>query len=131
LGYETAAKLGLPPFWTYAFVPLCVAIDLGVSCQLGMVGLQGFFAGVLPVPIGKTLRGAMCRVIGFLILLGLLIRAGLSLACSQFSVFALIHELGIGAILVGVLVTLGCLLLALLLYVFSIPSAVADFPSDT
>ncbi len=130
LGYETAAKAGLSPFWTYALVPLCVAIDLGLSCQLGMIGFQGLFAGVLPVPIGKSLRGTMCRAIGFLILLGLLTRTGLSLALSRFSVFALIHELGVSGILAGVLVTLGCLLLALLLYLFSLPSAAADFPND-
>ena len=130
VGYETSASLGLPRFMTYALVPLLTAIDLGLTCQLGVLGFQGLFAGVLPVPIGKTLRGTMCHLIGFLIVLGLLTRVGLSLAGSQFGVFTLISELGAGVVLVWALIGLGCLLLALLLYVFSIPSAVADFPRD-
>lgn len=61
------------PLVSLALLPLAYALTGAVSLQLTIFALQGLFAGVLPVPFGKSMRGANCRVIGLLLLLGLLV----------------------------------------------------------
>lgn len=130
LGYNAGAGLGLRPFLTFVAVPLATGIDLGLTCQLAMLGFQGLLAGVLPVPIGKTLRGTICHVIGLLVIFGLLTRLGLSLAHSHLGLVTLTYQLGLGVVAAWAVVGLGSLMVALVLYLFSIPTAAADFPKD-
>jgi len=94
-------------------VPLLLIIG-----QLAMVAAQGMFAGVLPVPPGKSMRGTKCLIIGLLIVVG---------GVSGLVVYLLSHaEGGLAAKVFGG-VSLACWLTAIGLYVWSLPTAVADF----
>jgi hypothetical protein len=86
--------------------------------QLLMVAAQGLFAGVLPVPIGKSLRGTKCAVIGLLMIAGL----GSGLVGGLLARV----EFGAPAMIVGA-ASVACWLVALGIYVWSLPTAVADF----
>ena len=91
---------------------------LFVVCQLLMVAAQGVFARVLPVPFGKSLRGTKCLVIGLL----LLVATASSLVTGLLSRV----EFGPAAMIVGGLSVL-CWLTAIGLYLWSLPTAAADF----
>jgi predicted membrane channel-forming protein YqfA (hemolysin III family) len=91
----------------------------GVILQLGMIGLQGVFAGVLPVPLGRSIRGRVATAVGYLLLswfvLGCIgIPIGL-LSGSPIAFVVLAVSSGIS------------LLAAVLMYVLQIPTAVHDF----
>lgn len=94
-------------------VPLLFAVG-----QLLMIAAQGMFAGVLPVPPGKSLRGTKCVVIGLLSI------AGMSFALVTYLLSRV--EVGTAALLLGGL-SLACWLTAIGLYVWSLPTALADF----
>ena len=91
---------------------------LGVGCQLVMLAAQGMFAGVLPVPFGKSVRGTKCVVIGLLIVAGM--ASGL--------VAYLLTGVGVGSatLLLGG-ASLACGLAVIGLYVWLLPTAVADY----
>jgi hypothetical protein len=74
-GLQTYRNLGGNPLVSVGVLPVLFALGGAISLQLALVGAQGLFAGVLPVPFGKTIRGAKCRVIGFLLLFGPLVAA--------------------------------------------------------
>jgi hypothetical protein len=62
----------LPPWAHWPYV-VAVAVGVGLACQLLMVGAQGVFAQVLPVPVGRSIRGrgavlGGCLIIAFLVL---------------------------------------------------------------
>ncbi|MFH0983691.1 MAG: hypothetical protein V2A79_19425 [Planctomycetota bacterium] len=91
---------------------------LFVVGQLLMLAAQGVFAGVLPVPPGKSIRGTKCVVIGLLIVAGL---------ASGLVTYLLVRvAVGPAAEVLGGL-SLACWLTALGVYVWSLPTAVADF----
>lgn len=91
---------------------------LFVVCQLLMIAGQGVFAVVLPVPFGKSLRGAKCLAIGVLIVVGM-VSGMVTYLLSRVQVGT--TELVLGG------VSLACWLVAIGLYVWSLPTAVADF----
>ena len=91
---------------------------LFMVCQLLMVAAQGVFAHVLPVPFGKSLRGTKCLAIGLLIVVAI----GSSMVTGLLSRV----EVGPAAMIVGGL-SLVCWLTAIGLYLWSLPTAVADF----
>ena len=74
-GLQTYRSLGGNPLVSVVALPLLFALGGAISLQLMLVGAQGLFAGVLPVPFGKTIRGTRCRVVGFLWLFGPLVAA--------------------------------------------------------
>jgi hypothetical protein len=97
------------------------ALAVGIQCQVLMVGVQGAFAQVLPVPRGRSIRGPGAVIGGWLLVLWV----GLAGAA------ALLQYGGVGpaALVVGV-AALAALLAAGLVYVWSLPAAMADFGSE-
>jgi len=72
-GLQLFKDIGGNPLIWMGVLPLLTALIGAVQFQLIMFAAQAFFAAVLPVPFGKTIRGTKCRVIGFLMLFGPLI----------------------------------------------------------
>ncbi len=97
---------------------ILVAILFGLKCQVLMIGAQGAFAQVLPVPWGKSIRGGAAMLGGWLLIVWftLSVVAGL-LHYENMSAVALI--LGLLS-----LATLGG---AIVVYVWNIPAAIPDF----
>ncbi|MBN1510751.1 MAG: hypothetical protein JXB13_01940 [Phycisphaerae bacterium] len=120
---------GNPLIWM-GVLPLLVALIGAVQFQLIMFAAQAFFAAVLPVPVGKSIRGTKCRLIGFLMLFGPLIALFFKLSGAlvylgiqrhTLTVFWQIWFIGWGT--VGAL----CYPAALLIYLYSVPTAKPDF----
>jgi hypothetical protein len=106
--------------WSFR-VPLLilVAAPVGLACQLAMFGAQGAFAQVLPVPIGKSIRGRPATVCGSLTLLSV---AALSAA------FVLALDDGVNRPIIAILTVGGIFgVCALGTYVWSLPVASRDF----
>jgi len=113
----------LPPWpnWVHAVAVVIGAPLVGVQLQLGLIGLQGAFAQVMPVPRGRTIRGRAAVVVGAL-LLGW---SGSGLAA------ALLRSEGLNVPpLVVAGVALVCLVAAGVAYIWSLPSAMRDFGSE-
>lgn len=95
-----------------------VAVLVAIQSQVLMFGAQGVFAQVLPVPRGRSVRGRGAVLAG-----GLLIAwVGLS----GVAVLLGVEEVSTGARVLGVssVLALGG---AVLVYVWELPTAVADF----
>jgi len=69
-GLQAYRSLGGNPLVLVGVLPLLSALIWGIGFQLLALAAQGLFAAVLPVPVGKSIRGVKCRVIGFLMLSG-------------------------------------------------------------
>jgi hypothetical protein len=101
--------------WT---VVILLGLALGINFQLLFVGAQGAFAQVLPVPWGKSVRGRPAVVGGWLLMLAM----GLGLITA-----ALLWEaVTVAGSVVG-MVGGAALALFAVVYVWSLPAAVADF----
>ncbi len=107
--------------WSFR-VPLLIllGIPVGLVAQLAMIGAQGAFAQVLPVPVGKSIRGRSAAVCGMLTLL--------AVAAASAGFVLVLEEEAINRATV-VLLTIGgiCAVCALGVYVWSLPAAVRDF----
>ncbi len=90
----------------------------GLACQLLMIGVQGAFAQVLPVPFGKSIRGRGAVVTGSLILAA-------SVASSASWLIAM-DEVTRDAIVIGVIAA-ALALSALGAYIWCLPAAARDF----
>lgn len=91
---------------------------VGLLWQLALIGAQGAFAQVLPVPIGRSIRGRSAVVAGALILVAATGAVGTALVgYEQFDI--------VGKILAGV--SAAALVGAAGTYAWSIPAAVRDF----
>ncbi|MGD8450272.1 MAG: hypothetical protein PVJ57_00510 [Phycisphaerae bacterium] len=104
----------------WAFVGM-VALGAGVACQLVMVGAQGAFAQVMPVPRGRTVRGPAAVATGVLLLaaLGLGSAAGLMALESA------------GPLATGLAVAGGAsAAVMLVVYIWSSVTAVRDFAEE-
>lgn len=95
-----------------------VGIVVGLTGQLLMIGAQGASAQVLPVPVGRSIRGRGAVVGGFLII------AFVTLAGSAF---ILRSEEFRSASLISGFAALAALLSAAVIYIWSWPVAVRDF----
>lgn len=123
--------------WTLVIV---VAVLFGIQCQVLMVGAQGAFAQVLPVPRGRSIRGAGAAAAGWL-LIGWFGLAGVTVLLGYESVVAVVplaeaaeaEPRGTGmttaAVVVG-LAALACLAGAIAIYAWNLPAAVADFGDE-
>jgi hypothetical protein len=107
--------------WATWLIVAGVAAAVGMQCQLVMVGAQGAFAQVLPVPRGRSIRGRGAVVGGWL----LIAWAGLS----GVAAFLAVESVTWAATMIGVLslVALGGVLAA---YAWCLPAAQADFADD-
>lgn len=106
------------PDWQEWLAVAGVAVVCGVQAQLAMFGAQGVFAQVLPVPVGRSIRGG-AAVLGGGLLLGWVL-----LSCA--AVLLGYEEIGLPAQIVGG-VALATLVAAAVVYVWALPTAVADF----
>ena len=101
---------------TVLFVVGCVLV--GVQCQLVMIGAQGIFARVLPVPGGRSIRGRSAAVGGTCLL-----------GWAAFGIVAvLLHleEVRVAPLVLATL-SLGCLAGVLITYAWCWPFAARDF----
>ena len=92
-----------------------------IFCQLLMFAAQGIFASVLPVPFGKSLRGTKCIVVG-----------SLMVAAAVTGMLAYLFsraESGRATLVLGGL-SLVCTLASLGWYLWSLPTATADFSEE-
>jgi hypothetical protein len=123
LALNDALRSSLPPMepWVRWLVVAAVAVLVGLQSQVLMVGAQGAFAQVLPVPRGRSIRGGAAAAGGWL----LVAWVGLSAVTVLLGYEAVTQA----AIVLGVL-SLAALGGALLIYVWNIPAAVADFGQE-
>lgn len=95
-----------------------LAIGVGLLCQLLLVGAQGAFAQVLPVPMGRSIRGRGAMVGGWLVI-GCVVLASAAL-------LLWVEGLVIAGLVSGVL-SLLCAAGAAGAYIWCWPVAVRDF----
>jgi len=116
-GYHALPEM---PTWAHVGIVAVGAPLVGVLCQLLLIGAQGAFAQVLPVPRGRSIRGAAAVGGGALIILGM--------ALSGVAVLVAVEHAGLRhiAMIIGG-VGLAALLAALGLYLWNIPAAARDF----
>jgi len=102
-----------------AAVVLLMCVWTGLSLQLLMIGVQGVFARVVPVPVGRSIRGGAAQGVGGLILGSYVIGsfAGVArlLPAQQMLILACSAASGL------------CLLAALVVYLTNAFGAVRDF----
>ncbi len=115
-----ALRSALPPLepWQTWLVVAGVALAAALQSQVLLIGAQGAFAQVLPVPLGRSLRGGGAAGAGWL----LIAWVGLS----GVTVLLGFEQVTRGAVAVGVL-SLAALAGALVTYVWNIPAAQRDF----
>jgi hypothetical protein len=104
--------------WTLVGV---VAVLFGLQCQILMIGAQGAFAQVLPVPGGRSIRGR-AAVLGGWLLIVWFAAASISVVLWMSGMFA--------ATLVLQIIAVAALLAAIATYIWSLPAAMADFGDD-
>ncbi len=106
------------PAWRYWLVIGVASVMVGLFAQLGMLGVQGAFARVLPVPGGRSVRGSGPVVVGWMLLA--------SLAAAGVSALLIWDGLWLAATWSGG-AAVAALLVALVAYVWCWPAAEADF----
>jgi hypothetical protein len=106
------------PLWTHWPFALVMGLLCGILCQLLMFGVQGAFAQVLPVPIGRSIRGRGAVLGGGLIIAAVALAAITGLLKSQ--------EMAVPASVTGIM-TLASAAGALITYIWCWPLAGRDF----
>lgn len=101
-----------------AIIAAIAVPSAAIACQLLLFVAQGVFAGVLPVPRGRTLRGPKCVVIG-LFILGAMALGAMAYLASRTSTGVLFLGCAIGGA--------ACALAAITVYGWSLPTAKPDF----
>jgi hypothetical protein len=109
------------PGWQSALWLLGVAPAVGLICQIEMLGAQGAFAQVLPVPGGRSVRGSGAVLSGALVLAA--VNAGI--VCAMFVFEGARTQATWTAIFSG-----AALLAAFAAYAWSLPAAARDFADD-
>jgi hypothetical protein len=110
----------MPAWGRWPFVA-GVAVGVGLLCQLMLIGVQGAFAQVLPVPVGRSIRGPGAMLGGWLIIVAIVLGAAGGLLRSEE-----LHRAGLVIVVLGLLAAAG----ALITYVWCWPTAVRDFGKD-
>ncbi len=106
------------PAWQRTLLLVLGCPLVGGLCQVGMLGAQGAFAQVLPVPPGRSIRGRAAVLTGAAILA--------TLAAGAVAVFLAVQDVRAAAWTLAAIAAL-CLLLAASAYAWNIPAAVHDF----
>lgn len=123
LSMSGTIRESFPTYSDGAWYPMLAAfaIGAGVLCQAIMIGLQGVYAQVLPVPVGKSIRGGAAVAAGAMILISALSFAAWALLFSEWMI------LGAG---IAVLIAIASLVGAGLVYIWNLPAAVRDFADE-
>ncbi len=102
-------------------VVIAAALAGGLHCQALLIGSQGAFAQVLPVPRGKSIRGTPAVVAGWLLIFWFVL--------SIVTLLLALEQIYAGVLVVGITAA-AALLSSLATYAWSLPAAVADFRAD-
>lgn len=108
----------LHPDWLEWLIVAGWAVVSGVALQVLFVGAQGVFAQVIPVPLGKSIRGGAGAGIGWALIAGILLLAVAGLLFREGVSRAAWVLLAVSVISFGT---------AIVLYVWNVPAAVRDF----
>lgn len=122
LSTDTFRPLIAPqPVWLHYLQVAGICLGLGLMAQVAMVGAQGAFAQVLPVPGGRSIRGRAAGLAGWLLIaavafsvVGMLL-AGETLSVARWIVIGLA---GASVVWAG------------LTFLWSLPTAERDFDLD-
>lgn len=118
VGYGLLDQFPPLPAWALwsCFAGLCLLA--GLQCQLALIGAQGIFAQVLPVPRGRSVRGEAAVLGGALLLGWVVLSAVAGLLWFEDMLWA---PLAVGG------ASLLCLAGAAITYVWCWPTAARDF----
>ncbi|MBI5863139.1 MAG: hypothetical protein HZB38_01235 [Planctomycetes bacterium] len=105
----------------YSYIA-AIALGGGIVAQLLMLGIQGARAQVLPVPVGRSIRGRPAVTAGYLIL---------NSALLSIVAFLLGNESLTTASWVLAILAAGSALGAVLIYIWSWPVAAPDFRDES
>jgi hypothetical protein len=106
------------PDWQEWLIVVGVAAVVGIQCQILMIGAQGAFAQVLPVPMGRSIRGGAAMLAGWLLIAWVVL--------SAVTVLLGFEAVTQAAVVVGIL-SLAALVGMVVVYVWSLPAAITDF----
>lgn len=106
------------PLWTRWPFVIVIGILSGLLCELLLIGVQGAFAQVLPVPVGRSIRGRGAVLGGALIIAAVALAAIAGLLKIQ----DMLAPAGVTTVLCA-LAAVG----AVITYFWSWPVAVRDF----
>ncbi len=95
-----------------------VGVGVGLICQLMMIGVQGAFAQVLPVPRGRSIRGSGAVVVGVCLIGGV--------AFAVVAVLLRSDEMPVAPLVLAI-ISLLCLAGAIVTYLWCWPVAPRDF----
>ncbi|HQL53991.1 MAG TPA: hypothetical protein PLQ87_04730 [Phycisphaerae bacterium] len=122
LALNEPLRVGLTlPDATEWLIVAALAIAAGLQSQVLLVGAQGAFAQVLPVPWGRSVRGRSAALAGWLLIAWVWL--------SVVTVMLGFETVTQAALVVGAL-SLAALAGALIVYIWNIPAAVRDFATD-
>lgn len=107
--------------WQQWVIVFCGAIAGGLHCQLLMLGSQGAFAQVLPVPGGRSIRGTPAVAAGWLLIAWFVL---------GIATLLLLLEGVSSAALVAAALSGAALLAAAAIYAWNLPAAVVDFGAE-
>lgn len=119
--WTSYAPLRVEPAAIRTLWSLAYAIPVGVACQFLMVAAQGAFAQVLPVPVGRSIRGRAATSAGVLMLATVVLGGTAALLFSE-GLQTAFYAVGAGAV--------ASLLVALVIYVWNLPAAARDFGGE-
>ena len=107
------------PTWLQVVIVAISSPIVGLQLQVIMIGMQGAFAEVLPVPRGRSIRGRAAIAVGYLILAGVIF----SVCGWALITLAVLIIPGIVLAVISSLSWVG----ALVVYLWYLPAAVQDF----
>jgi hypothetical protein len=116
-------RSGLPKLTNgaqWGFV-IAVAVAVALQCQVLLIGAQGAFAQVLPVPGGRSVRGSSAATAGWLLLAWVALTGVAALLATE-GVRQAAYGVGIAA--------LAALVGFFLIYIWNLPAAAADFVDE-
>ncbi len=108
--------------WLFWLLMVGGCVLAGAMCQLAMVGAQGAFAQVLPMPGGRSIRGGGAVLAGWLLLLSLV----LNLAALMLGLESGLGRPTIVAAAAGQVLAVA----ALATYLWCWPTATRDFADE-
>jgi hypothetical protein len=123
LALNDALRASLPPMapWARWLIVVGAAVLVGLQSQVLMIGAQGAFSQVLPVPRGRSIRGGAAAAGGWLLIAWVVL--------SAVTVLLAWEGVALGDWVMGVL-SLAALGGAIGIYIWNLPTAVTDFKAE-